>query len=405
LAAVQDERLSSLDTIAPTGTPRLRRRSHGWQMWLSPWMIIEGLFGDGIDGLSQLEPETAQARSGTVKQVGEYGRATENGTRYGLLNQDFAFTKQLPGPLVLPSTAGVKASSGEVHVGAVLDGHGMLGEVSAKTVGQALDNFLTQRLQTASVEEMNEAELQRMFTEAFEHAHKSSLELYNNPPAVYRYPKGGRNSTAYRFKPFMGMPSYWNNQGRAFPLECGTTCTVSVLHGSTVTVAHVGDSTAVMGCAQGRRGGYRAEVITRDHTCKDEDEARRCEAIPGASVTAKKKLRIVLPESKQCHTVAMSRALGHRLLTVDHGLLTTPDVVRLHLQPHHCCLIVASDGVWESLSHDEAVEIVMTAVDRGASAQQAASQLVSRAVSAAFCIEQNTGAADNTTAVVYLFDN
>ena len=99
----------------------------------------------------------------------------------------------------------------------------------------------------------------------------------------------------------------------------------------------------------------------------------------------------------------MSRALGHRLLSAEHGLLTTPNVRRLKLEPRHCCLIVASDGVWDNLPAREAVRTVMQAVDNGASAEQAARELTSRAVSAA-CSAGKGGGADNATAVVYILD-
>ncbi len=42
----------------------------------------------------------------------------------------------------------------------------------------------------------------------------------------------------------------------------------------------------------------------------------------------------------------MTRALGHSMLS-DFGVIWTPSV-RLHrLAPGDCCLIVASDGVWD----------------------------------------------------------
>ena len=42
----------------------------------------------------------------------------------------------------------------------------------------------------------------------------------------------------------------------------------------------------------------------------------------------------------------MTRALGHSMLS-DFGVIWTPSV-RLHrLAPNDCCLILASDGVWD----------------------------------------------------------
>ena len=135
-----------------------------------------------------------------------------------------------------------------------MDGHGLLGEVSAKRVGRSLGAFLEERLQSSSITAMSPAELRGMFHEGFQQAHESSLELYNDPPEVYTYPRvrlfmhlvyltrievlgpvwlrlaillgappdsppdfplgrqGGRHSTRYRLKSSQGTPCYTNQQ-------------------------------------------------------------------------------------------------------------------------------------------------------------------------------------------------
>jgi len=331
-----------------------------------------------------------------VRHVVEHGRATDKGTRYGTLNQDFSFCEQLPGP---SGASEGEDKAGDVFFGAVMDGHGMLGEDSAELVGRSMARFLVRKLRSKSIKDMDTEELEGMMVQGFQRAHAASLELYSNPPPVYDYPKGSPHCSRYRLDRTGTAPYYRGRQGRV-PLECGTTCTTCVLHGNMLAIAHVGDSTAVLGYEDANQQDYDAEVVTRDHNCKDAEEANRCRAIPEASVTAENYLRIELGDS-ECHEIGMSRALGHRLLT-DYGLITTPEVSRLELEPRHCCLILASDGVWDHLSPREAVRLVMEEVDGGASAKEAAKELIHQAVAAG--VESPQGEADNATAIVYILD-
>lgn len=101
----------------------------------------------------------------------------------------------------------------------------------------------------------------------------------------------------------------------------------------------------------------------------------------------------------QGHEIQMSRALGHCLLE-EYGLISEPDVIRLQLEPRHCCLIAASDGVWDHLTPREAVQIVMEQMDNGLDAKSASRELTRYAVEAALA----NGEADNATAVVYFLD-
>jgi serine/threonine protein phosphatase PrpC len=63
--------------------------------------------------------------------------------------------------------------------------------------------------------------------------------------------------------------------------------------------------------------------------------------------------------------------------------------------------VIASDGVWDVMSPREVVHRVMEAVAEGKDAAAAAQQLVADAV--ALAEVSPDGDADNTSAVVYLF--
>lgn len=59
--------------------------------------------------------------------------------------------------------------------------------------------------------------------------------------------------------------------------------------------------------------------------------------------------------------------------------MPTPEVTHYRLQPDDAFLILASDGVWEFIESDEAVEIVGGIFNKGWSAEAACKHLIARA--------------------------
>jgi serine/threonine protein phosphatase PrpC len=64
----------------------------------------------------------------------------------------------------------------------------------------------------------------------------------------------------------------------------------------------------------------------------------------------------------------MSRALGDQR-SADIGIIPTPDVLSARLSEGDLFVILASDGVWEFVSSQEAVEVVYERQGSGQSAQ------------------------------------
>merc|ERR1712039_195147 len=106
-----------------------------------------------------------------------------------------------------------------------------------------------------------------------------------------------------------------------------------------VHIANVGDSRAVL------FGGGGARRLSRDHRPDDLAEARRVAQGGG---------RVI--EGRVGGDLAISRSLGdHRLK--GKGVSGTPDSCSL---VHGQALIIASDGLWDVVSDDEACELVET---------------------------------------------
>ncbi|XP_068659985.1 probable protein phosphatase 2C 73 isoform X2 [Aristolochia californica] len=157
----------------------------------------------------------------------------------------------------------------------------------------------------------------------------------------------------------------------------GTTALTIVKQGDLVVIANVGDSRAVLATTSEdgslvpvqltvdfKPGLPQAERITQ---CKGrvfclEDE-------PGVH-------RIWLPDA-ETPGLAMSRAFGDYCVK-DFGLISMPEVTQRNITDKDQFILLATDGVWDVISNQEAVEIVASTGDKG----KAAKRLVECAVRA-----------------------
>jgi protein phosphatase PTC2/3 len=159
------------------------------------------------------------------------------------------------------------------------------------------------------------------------------------------------------------------------PLFAGTTACVVLVHDRRLTVANAGDSRAV--CARRRTSSsideenVAASYIALDlSTDQNPDVPSEMERIlkaggfvtlpPGPGLSA----RVWLDPRCTQIGLAMSRSIGdHAIATV--GVIAEPVVTFHDVTTEDEFLIVASDGVWEFLDSDDAVNIVAKNLRRG----------------------------------------
>ncbi|PFH31236.1 putative PP2C [Besnoitia besnoiti] len=125
-------------------------------------------------------------------------------------------------------------------------------------------------------------------------------------------------------------------------------------------VAHVGDSRVVL--ARQHKSGIVAETITLDHKPTTPAERERIEASGGEV----KRLECDIPyrvfvKRRLYPGLAMSRAIGDAIAS-QIGVTCEPDVTTVELDRSCLFLIMASDGVWEFISSQEAVQIAYGAM-------------------------------------------
>ncbi|KAF5452980.1 hypothetical protein F2P56_027930 [Juglans regia] len=125
------------------------------------------------------------------------------------------------------------------------------------------------------------------------------------------------------------------------PETVGSTAVVAVICSSHIIVANCGDSRAVL-CR-----GKEPIALSTDHKPNREDECSRIEAAGG---------KVIQWNGHRVFGVlAMSRSIGDRYLKP--WIIPEPEVVFLPRARDDECLILASDGLWDVMSKEEACEV------------------------------------------------
>ncbi|GAB4817435.1 hypothetical protein N2152v2_004481 [Parachlorella kessleri] len=121
----------------------------------------------------------------------------------------------------------------------------------------------------------------------------------------------------------------------------GTTAVTAALVGQRLIMAHVGDSRAVL-C----EGGV-AIPLTEDHKPDRADERDRVESKGGTVVWA--------GTWRVSGVLAVSRSFGNRMMK--HLIIPHPEIREDILHGANSMVILASDGMWDVISNQQALDI------------------------------------------------
>jgi serine/threonine protein phosphatase PrpC len=160
------------------------------------------------------------------------------------------------------------------------------------------------------------------------------------------------------------------NEPMIEPFYAGTTACVALLQQNELTMANAGDSRTVMARRTKGNDAVRWEALdlTQDQNPDLPEEQARIvsqggfvSAPPAPGLSA----RVWLDAGLTQIGLAMARSIGdHAVATV--GVIADPVVSRHTITAEDDFLILASDGVWEFLSSQQAVAIVGEHLERGA---------------------------------------
>jgi len=181
----------------------------------------------------------------------------------------------------------------------------------------------------------------------------------------------------------------------------GTTATMALQRDGKLHVAHVGDSRAVLAKAPPQGGDkFMSETITADHKPGDNPVERDRIIKAGGQV---KRLEGDIPHrvfvsGKLYPGLAMTRSIGDTV-GCTAGVTCTPEVKTLQIEKDWRFLLLCSDGIWEFIDSQEAVDIVSRY--QAADAHKAAEALASEAWNRWILEEQNV--VDDITVIVAWF--
>jgi serine/threonine protein phosphatase PrpC len=163
------------------------------------------------------------------------------------------------------------------------------------------------------------------------------------------------------FKKTQSLISTMDSMQKLSAQMSGTTATV-VIHDhvlNKLTVSHVADSTCVLGeYTDSSKTAVKARALTRDHKPDLKDERARIEKAGGRVIFDGYANHRVYAKNGRYPGLNMSRCLGDLLGHQDAGCSAEPEVSEVQLGPLNNVLLLCSDGVWEFISPDEAVQIV-----------------------------------------------
>ncbi|KAK5817234.1 Protein phosphatase 2C 77 -like protein [Gossypium arboreum] len=125
------------------------------------------------------------------------------------------------------------------------------------------------------------------------------------------------------------------------PETVGSTAVVAVVSPTHIIVANSGDSRAVL------YRGKHPMPLSVDHKPDREDEHARIEAAGGKVIQWN--------GSRVLGVLAMSRSIGDRYLKP--WIIPNPEVMFVPRVKEDECLILASDGLWDVISNEEACEV------------------------------------------------
>ncbi|XP_022968748.1 probable protein phosphatase 2C 73 [Cucurbita maxima] len=233
----------------------------------------------------------------------------------------------------------------------VFDGHGPWGHFVAKKVRESMPIALLYNWQEALVQaslhphlELNLAKTHLKFN-LWEHSYEQACAMVDGELERHR---------------------------KIDTFHSGTTALSIVRQGDTIIIANLGDSRAVLATTSNDRNSMPTPIqLTIDFKPNLPQEAERIAQCSGRVFCLQDEPgthRIWLPNGKT-PGLSLSRSFGD--FCVKHfGLISMPDVTQRSVTNQDLFVVLATDGIWDVVSNQEAVQIVHSSVNREKSARR-----------------------------------
>ncbi|XP_022238058.1 uncharacterized protein LOC106478700 [Limulus polyphemus] len=172
----------------------------------------------------------------------------------------------------------------------------------------------------------------------------------------------------------------WPRTFSGLPSTSGTTASVAFIRHGKMYVGHVGDSKIVLGCQDKDSNSWVAQPLTKDHKPESPAERQRIHSVGGSVMNKAGVERVVWKRPRIGHKgpvrrsthfdripfLAVARSLGdlwsYNYFQGEFVVSPEPDVAVVTLDPKRDrCIVLASDGLWNMMTPQDAVRIVQEA--------------------------------------------
>ncbi|XP_024368356.1 probable protein phosphatase 2C 33 isoform X3 [Physcomitrium patens] len=291
----------------------------------------------------------------------------------------------------------------------VFDGHGPFGHLVARRIRDSLPSKLVAfwHDKLTSIEKIEGSEMEALGNGESTHTdHESNLstsrELSSEeflgkpvrvPPPMF---EPWRES---HLKAFEEMDKELRTHPAIDSLYSGSTTVTVLKQGQHLVVGNVGDSRAIMGTLDDN-GSWKAAQLTVDlkpslpsmvpslcyyftftfqnnshaylynillSSSEEAERIRKCSGRVFALHDEPEIMRVWLP-FEDSPGLAMARAFGDFCLK-DYGVIAVPEITYCQVTDRDKFIILATDGIWDVLSNEEAVQIIATAPTRATAAR------------------------------------
>ncbi|KAL3538212.1 hypothetical protein ACH5RR_001578 [Cinchona calisaya] len=230
----------------------------------------------------------------------------------------------------------------------IFDGHGQWGHFVAKSVRESMPSSLLCNWQ----ETIAEASLDPQFNLESE----KKINRYNIWKQSY-------------LKTCAAVDQQLLCQRKFDSYNSGTTGLTIVRQGDFIFIANVGDSRAVLATTSddGNLVSVQLTIDFKPNLPQETERINKCRGRVFCLHDEPGVHRMWLPD-EESPGLAMSRAFGDYCVK-NFGLISVPEVTQRHITGEDQFVVLATDGVWDVISNQEAVEIVSSTPDRAKSAK------------------------------------
>ena len=165
----------------------------------------------------------------------------------------------------------------------------------------------------------------------------------------------------------------------------GTTLCSGIIIGNKLYISNIGDSTVILGIFNNKGNIWKHKVLSINHVPDSPEENKRIIFNNGKVERLKTTFneeygpfRVFDKDSDSLPGLAMSRSIGDEKAK-KLGVTYEPELFKYDLSNEHRIIIIGSDGLWNNISYDEAIQIAGKVYDEGKKVEEAVNNLIENA--------------------------